>query len=112
MTAAVEQLTSTEGLSAEEIVDAVAEGRLNEYLRANSKKLRAEARAAEAADKPVVEAAPESVGDVDQGARGTRPASPTEGKSAGEIVEMLARGELDTYMQTPNRVSRSRLASS
>ena len=87
---APERLTSTEGMTSEEISEALAEGRLDGYLATKNR-------------KPVEPVEPAAVPDADQGARPTPSGPPTAGMTSGEIVEALERGALDDYLREPRR---------
>ena len=90
MTELKPQLTGEEvaQLSPEEISEAHGEGRLDDYLQ--TKRQRGTTPEPPAAD-------------ADQGARGRQPTSPTDGKSAEEIVELLEQGSLNSYLGEPRR---------
>lgn len=85
-----EQLTAeqVEGMTPEEIAEAYDAGQLDEYL-ATKKEASANTTG-------------KSAGGADQGARGPRPGSPTEGMTPEEIAKATAEGQLDDYLSEPN----------
>jgi hypothetical protein len=97
LTAAADaQLSSTEGMTQEEIVEAVGDGRLDHYLATRNKQLKPPPK-----QRPVEEILAEA-------ANPSAPSVPaTQGMTQEEIVEAVEAGELHDYMTSPNKQSGS-----